>query len=430
MPYVIRPYKKTGKFRVCKKNTKKCFSRRPMTKRNAKRQLAAIYTNSGERQLRSRRAGGSRTSSRKSMSPSKCTYPYHITQSKLSNKDLVAVNTIIDRVKTFIGSYTPLALCHFIKSHKSIIFSESKKCGDIGKATHTMKTYYKLLNIDSITSHHTSPKNPLTLHKTKTLFNTIISQLSTRQHQVGGQERPMSSPIQLAAATLFFLAMFTLISTLGVITDEINTTRIMNREMRGYGIVFNEEILSRMPLLLLLSILSTTATAYDEFRRIRNDANAGDVGVGDVGDIDDIDILDDDEFGIDRFLIQGRQGPVPVNSFRIIKRIRDMPQVPENLSDCGICRSRLVEPDELDSLKNAAGYIVQLHPDQGHVPHMYHFACIKSYFRSQLGRRLPTWCLVDEIDINGNELVDTEIDESVDGTNFFKNGASPRTPSH
>ncbi len=43
MPYVIRPYKKTGKFRVCKKNTKKCFSRRPMTKRNAKRQLSAIY---------------------------------------------------------------------------------------------------------------------------------------------------------------------------------------------------------------------------------------------------------------------------------------------------------------------------------------------------------------------------------------------------
>lgn len=45
MPYVIRPYKKTAKFRVCKRNSKKCFSKRPMTKRNAKRQLAAIYAN-------------------------------------------------------------------------------------------------------------------------------------------------------------------------------------------------------------------------------------------------------------------------------------------------------------------------------------------------------------------------------------------------
>ena len=47
MPYVIRPYKHTSKFRVCKRRSRKCFSKRPMTKRNAKRQLAAIYANGG-----------------------------------------------------------------------------------------------------------------------------------------------------------------------------------------------------------------------------------------------------------------------------------------------------------------------------------------------------------------------------------------------
>jgi len=45
MPYVIRPYKTTSKFRVCKRNSRKCFSKRPMSKRNAKRQLSAIYAN-------------------------------------------------------------------------------------------------------------------------------------------------------------------------------------------------------------------------------------------------------------------------------------------------------------------------------------------------------------------------------------------------
>ena len=45
MPYIIRPYKRTSKFRVCKRSSRKCFSKRPMTKRNAKLQLRAIYAN-------------------------------------------------------------------------------------------------------------------------------------------------------------------------------------------------------------------------------------------------------------------------------------------------------------------------------------------------------------------------------------------------
>ena len=48
MPYIIRRYK-TSKFRVCKRGTRKCFSKRGMTMNAAKRQRAAIIINSRER---------------------------------------------------------------------------------------------------------------------------------------------------------------------------------------------------------------------------------------------------------------------------------------------------------------------------------------------------------------------------------------------
>jgi hypothetical protein len=99
-----------------------------------------------------------------------------------------------------------------------------------------------------------------------------------------------------------------------------------------------------------------------------------------------------------------------------------MPHVHENLSVCGICAQLLVEPDVNDALKNTMGYIVRLHPSQGPVPHLYHFACIKGYFANQARLRLPTRCMLDEININGRDLIGTVIDESVDGTNFFDDG--------
>lgn len=46
MPYVLRKYKKTRKYRVCKKGTRKCFSKKPMSKTRARKQLAAIIIHS------------------------------------------------------------------------------------------------------------------------------------------------------------------------------------------------------------------------------------------------------------------------------------------------------------------------------------------------------------------------------------------------
>lgn len=49
MPYIIRRYKNTSKFRVCKRGTRKCFSKRGMSMKVAKRQLAAIVINYREK---------------------------------------------------------------------------------------------------------------------------------------------------------------------------------------------------------------------------------------------------------------------------------------------------------------------------------------------------------------------------------------------
>jgi hypothetical protein len=42
MPYTLRKQKNKG-YKVCKKGTRKCFSKRPLTKRMAKRQMRALY---------------------------------------------------------------------------------------------------------------------------------------------------------------------------------------------------------------------------------------------------------------------------------------------------------------------------------------------------------------------------------------------------
>jgi hypothetical protein len=42
MPYILRKQKTRG-YKVCKRGTRKCFSKRPLTKRMAKRQMRALY---------------------------------------------------------------------------------------------------------------------------------------------------------------------------------------------------------------------------------------------------------------------------------------------------------------------------------------------------------------------------------------------------
>ena len=44
MPYVLRKQSRRG-YKVCKKGTRKCFSKRALTKRMAIRQLRALYLN-------------------------------------------------------------------------------------------------------------------------------------------------------------------------------------------------------------------------------------------------------------------------------------------------------------------------------------------------------------------------------------------------
>ena len=44
MPYVLRKQSKRG-YKVCKKGTRKCFSKRALTKRMAIRQMRALYLN-------------------------------------------------------------------------------------------------------------------------------------------------------------------------------------------------------------------------------------------------------------------------------------------------------------------------------------------------------------------------------------------------
>lgn len=42
MPYHIKKYSNKG-YKVCKKNSTKCFSKKPMPKKRAERQLKALY---------------------------------------------------------------------------------------------------------------------------------------------------------------------------------------------------------------------------------------------------------------------------------------------------------------------------------------------------------------------------------------------------
>jgi hypothetical protein len=50
MPYDLRPFG-NGKYKVCKKNSTKCFSKKPLPKARAKRQMAAMHINTNESTL-------------------------------------------------------------------------------------------------------------------------------------------------------------------------------------------------------------------------------------------------------------------------------------------------------------------------------------------------------------------------------------------
>ena len=63
MPYVLRKQSNPGKqskrgYKVCKKGTRKCFSKRALTKRMAIRQMRALYLNESKSVKRSQQKGG------------------------------------------------------------------------------------------------------------------------------------------------------------------------------------------------------------------------------------------------------------------------------------------------------------------------------------------------------------------------------------
>jgi hypothetical protein len=49
MPYTLRKQPRRG-YKVCKKGTRKCFSKRALTKRMAVRQMRALYLNERKKQ--------------------------------------------------------------------------------------------------------------------------------------------------------------------------------------------------------------------------------------------------------------------------------------------------------------------------------------------------------------------------------------------
>lgn len=58
MPYVLRKSTRRRGYKVCKKGTRKCFSKRPLTKRMAIRQMRALYLNESRRSRSKKMHGG------------------------------------------------------------------------------------------------------------------------------------------------------------------------------------------------------------------------------------------------------------------------------------------------------------------------------------------------------------------------------------
>ena len=56
MPYVLRKQSRRG-YKVCKKGTRKCFSKRALTKRMAVRQMRALYLNETIKRKRKQSGG-------------------------------------------------------------------------------------------------------------------------------------------------------------------------------------------------------------------------------------------------------------------------------------------------------------------------------------------------------------------------------------
>lgn len=175
------PYKKTAKFKVCKRTSKKCFSKQSMTKRNAKRQLAEVYSNYRRRRLHG--VGGS------PQLLGSCPLP-------LSGSKLDAdVSTAVEKFRTALGKYSDLALCHFIKENKSFIFDfdfnkKITNCANVKDAIDNMKRLYNRLEIDKV-NVTPLPTDHLTKVSVAKISDDIFDIFHSRRYRITPSNTPL-----------------------------------------------------------------------------------------------------------------------------------------------------------------------------------------------------------------------------------------------
>jgi hypothetical protein len=343
-----------------------------MTKRNAKRQLAAIYSHSGRRRLRG--GGGSK-------------------QSRSRSSKRARIRNAVKNIRTALDKYSDLELRRFIQQKKSLIFGSQETTAN-AKAIHTMQKLYELLKIDDAT---TTPKPQLTDDIVIDIVNSSCSSIQTPQ--AGGQERPnIWIRRALMALVLSVVGLF-------ILSDTHGQRRVTNMYLLALG------------AWLVQLVVPNNGHRDGHHHHPHPDPHPHPP----LPPLPPLHPLPHPHH---------HAGP---DSFKLIKNISDMPLVGENLNTCGICAQLLVESDPDNALKNLNGYIVQLHPGQGPVPHLYHFKCIRVWFKSRLDLGPLTRCLVDGIDIDGSALVGMLPDDktaeayftSLDGMHFFHNASGP-----
>jgi len=108
--------------------------------------------------------------------------------------------------------------------------------------------------------------------------------------------------------------------------------------------------------------------------------------------------------------------------FKIIRKQTDIPQGIDVDYECGTCLEPLIERSSSDvnnSRNNVNGYVVQLHQnEQSQAPHLFHFKCIKGWFRTEGRHRSCPLCRTDcQFYLR---LTETDILKKDDGVDFFE----------
>jgi hypothetical protein len=165
----------------------------------------------------------------------------------------------------------------------------------------------------------------------------------------------------------------------------------------------------------------------DNLRRISSELNLYHSLVVNYGWIalandDSVDL--DLELAIQANTIQLRNGVIPGQNiepmehidYLIIRHASQMTNNRPSENSCNICFEDLIQSNNENETKNENGYLVRLHQQIDSAPHVFHFKCIKNWFRQPNSSSCP----VCREDINwGRELSVRNIPENEDGIDFF-----------